>query len=110
MDLATFFMNDERPSSGSGGIVEGTVGEDVKRIGHEEVCNTEMEIAKGTGDCEGTLSFRCRLAFLGRRQGSTTKQRGQRTPPSPNARRNCPFYWLSTAALMVWILWLIMSI
>nr|WP_295981301.1 hypothetical protein [uncultured Agrobacterium sp.] len=73
MDLATFFMNDERPSSGSGGIVEGAVGEDVKRIGHEEVCNTEMEIAKGTGDCEGTLSFRCRLAFLGRRQGSTTK-------------------------------------
>lgn len=28
-------MNDERPSSGSGGIIEGTVGEDVERIGHE---------------------------------------------------------------------------
>ena len=83
MDLVTPFMNNERPSSRSGGIVEGAVGEDVQRIGHEEVCSTEMEIAKGTGNCEGILSFRCRRAFLGKRQGSPQKQRGQRTPPSP---------------------------
>jgi hypothetical protein len=36
MDLVARVMNHERPSSGSGGIVEGAVGEDVKRIGHEE--------------------------------------------------------------------------
>jgi hypothetical protein len=110
MDLVTPFMNNERPSSGSGGIVEGAVGEDVERIGHEEVCSTEMEIAKGTGNCEGILSFRCRSAFLGKRQGSPQKQRGQRTPPSPNSRRNCAFYWLRTAAVIVFMLWLIMSI
>ena len=57
MDLVTPFMNNERPSSRSGGIVEGAVGEDVQRIGHEEVCSTEMEIAKGTGHRGGILSF-----------------------------------------------------
>jgi hypothetical protein len=36
MDLKACFMNDERPSSGSGGIIEGAVGEDVKRISHED--------------------------------------------------------------------------
>jgi len=47
MDLVASLMNDERPSSGSGGIIEGTVGEDVKRIGHEGLCSTDMKIAKG---------------------------------------------------------------
>lgn len=36
MDLVACFMNDESPPSGAGGIVEGAIGEDVKRVRHEE--------------------------------------------------------------------------
>ncbi len=48
MDLVGCFINDERPSSGTGGVIEGAVGENVKRIGHDRLCSTQSETTKST--------------------------------------------------------------
>lgn len=73
MDLVAIFMNDERPSSGSGGIVEGAVGKDVKRIGHERVCSTEMEAAKGTAIAKGFFRSDATSHSAPSGRGATTK-------------------------------------